>query len=47
MKIIPLFPSILHAYKVKDFDKSGLLDYIYLDYQTDPEGRTISNRGGW
>ena len=47
MKIIPLFPSTLHAYTVKDFDKEGLLDYIYAEYDFDREGRTISNRGGW
>ena len=47
MKIIPLFPSTLHAYTVKDFDKTSLLDYIYWEYDNDPEGRTISNRGGW
>jgi|ETNmetMinimDraft_21_1059911.scaffolds.fasta_scaffold13134_5 uncharacterized protein (TIGR02466 family) len=47
MKIIPLFPSTLHAYDVKDFDKEELVDYIYGEYDSDPKGRVISNRGGW
>ena len=44
-----LFPVPIHIFDVNGFNeiKNQLIDYAYDLKKKDPEGATISNRGGW
>ena len=46
---INLFPSVIHQFDVNGFDEiqNELIDYVYDLKKKEPEGVSISNRGGW
>ena len=48
-KTIPLFPSIVHRIEIDNFDdyKDQIIKDIYYEKDNDPEGRKLSNIGGW
>ena len=48
-KTINLFPVSIHQIDINGFDdvKNDLIDYIYDLKSNEPNGVTLSNRGGW
>ena len=44
-----LFPTCIHIFENKNFEsiKDELVEHVYKRRDKDPEGRTISNIGGW
>ena len=44
-----LFPTCIHIFETEDFEsiKDELVEHVYQENDKDPEGRIISNRGGW
>ena len=42
-----LFPTCIHEYVYKKFDKNELIDFCYKQKKQNPEGLFNSNRGGW
>ena len=44
-----LFPTCIHIFETEDFEsiKDELVEHVYQENNKDPEGRIISNRGGW
>ena len=49
MTIIPLFPTLIHNIKIKDFGKiqDQLTEFVYEQENNDPMGVIFSNEGGW
>ena len=48
-EVINLFPSSVHLIDIENYDaiKEVALSFIYHEQDNNPEGRLISNRGGW
>ena len=48
-RTIPLFPINVHVLKIDKFDdyKDQIIKDIYYEKNNDPEGRKLSNVGGW
>ena len=48
-KTIPLFPLNIHVLEIDKFDdyKDQIIKDIYYEKNNDPEGRKLSNVGGW
>ncbi len=48
-RVIPLFPSIAHLVEVENYPKvkDRVLKFIYEEQKKDPQGRSLSNLGGW
>ena len=44
-----LFPTCIHILEYKNFEsiKDELVEHVYKERDNNPEGRVISNRGGW
>ena len=42
-----IFPVVLLWADVETFNKDSLIEYVYKQMEDDPEGRKISNQGGW
>ncbi len=44
-----LFPTCIHIFQIQNFEslKDELVEHVYQENDKDPEGRIISNRGGW
>ena len=44
-----IFPTCIHIFEIKDFEsvKDELIQHVYKERDNNPEGRIISNRGGW
>jgi len=49
MKVLSLFPSLMHMYAVKEFAKikDKLIQFAYQEKEKDPKGKVISGLGGW
>ena len=43
----PIFPVVLLWADIETFDKDALVEYVYQQMKDDPEGRMVSNVGGW
>ena len=43
----PIFPVVLLWADIETFDKDVLVEYVYQQMKDDPEGRMVSNVGGW
>ena len=41
------FPTIIHEYVFGNIDDKKIIDFCYKQKELNPEGQTISNRGGW
>ena len=48
-KVLPLFPSVIHNLQVENYPavKDRVLEFIYEEQKKDPQGRSVSNLGGW
>ena len=48
-QIISLFPSMAHMVEVENYPKvkDRVLKFIYEEQKKDPQGRSVSNLGGW
>ena len=42
-----LFPTCIHEYVYKKFEKKDLIDFCYKEKEKNPDGLFNSNRGGW
>ena len=44
-----LFPTCIHIFQIENFEsvKDELVEHVYEENDKDPEGRIISNIGGW
>ena len=42
-----IFPTIIHEYLHDNFDEKEAIDFCYKQKELDPQGKVISNRGGW
>ena len=42
-----IFPTIIHEYLYDKFDEKEAIDFCYKQRELDPQGKVISNRGGW
>ena len=44
-----LFPTCIHIFHIENFEslKDELVEHVYEENDKDPEGKIISNRGGW
>ena len=45
--MIRLFPTLVHEFKIPDFDRQSIIEYCYQQRKEDPHGMQKSNRGGW
>ena len=48
-RVLPLFPSVIHVVEVENYPvvKDRVLKFIYEEQKKDPQGRSVSNLGGW
>ena len=42
-----IFPTIMHDYYYEKINEKDAIDFCYEQKKLDPEGKEISNRGGW
>ena len=42
-----IFPTIMHDYYYEKINEKDAIDFCYEQKKLDPEGKDISNRGGW
>ena len=42
-----IFPTIIHEYLYDKIDEEEAIDFCYRQKELDPQGKVLSNRGGW